>query len=219
MEKINNFKLDEIINPKYLEKKQIINLKNKFKENKPFPHLSLNEFLKKDYCEFILKEILKEEYFEKDCDLYKFKRTYDFKHSKNNNIKNLIEILINEFRIYIEEITNLKLNNKQIFIHSLMLENGDYLLCHDDIVENRIIAFIFNLSKNWTKEDGGELELFYSKKDEFNEIEPIPNKTVEIIPKFGQLNFFQVSEKSFHQIKEVLKDKKRITIGGWFLKE
>ena len=39
------------------------------------------------------------------------------------------------------------------------------LLCHDDELEGRRIAFIFYLVPEWTKEDGGEClrerELFY----------------------------------------------------------
>ena len=34
--------------------------------------------------------------------------------------------------------------------------NLDVLLCHDDELEGRRIAFIFYLVPEWTKEDGGE---------------------------------------------------------------
>lgn len=33
----------------------------------------------------------------------------------------------------------------------------DVLLCHDDELEGRRIAFIFYLVPEWTKEDGGEM--------------------------------------------------------------
>lgn len=37
----------------------------------------------------------------------------------------------------------------------------DYLLCHDDQLENRKIAFILYLTESdWSNEDGGQLELF-----------------------------------------------------------
>ena len=31
----------------------------------------------------------------------------------------------------------------------------DYLLCHDDQLEGRRIAFIFYLAQDWTAQDGG----------------------------------------------------------------
>ena len=34
---------------------------------------------------------------------------------------------------------------------------ADVLLCHDDELEGRRIAFIFYLVPEWTKEDGGEM--------------------------------------------------------------
>lgn len=45
-----------------------------------------------------------------------------------------------------------------IFINTFSL---DYLLCHDDQLENRKIAFILYLTENeWSEKDGGQLELF-----------------------------------------------------------
>lgn len=36
----------------------------------------------------------------------------------------------------------------------------DYLLCHDDLYSDRLIAFVLYLSENWTKSDGGSLHFF-----------------------------------------------------------
>ena len=37
----------------------------------------------------------------------------------------------------------------------------DFLLCHDDKVEDRQIAFIYYLvPEDWTQDDGGRLDLF-----------------------------------------------------------
>ena len=33
---------------------------------------------------------------------------------------------------------------------------SDYLLCHDDQLEDRRIAFIFYLVQDWTAQDGGK---------------------------------------------------------------
>ena len=39
-------------------------------------------------------------------------------------------------------------------------EYTDTLLCHDDELEGRRIAFILYLVPHWKKEDGGGLDLF-----------------------------------------------------------
>lgn len=36
----------------------------------------------------------------------------------------------------------------------------DILLCHDDMLEGRKIAYILYLVPNWKKDDGGLLDLF-----------------------------------------------------------
>lgn len=36
---------------------------------------------------------------------------------------------------------------------------GDFLLCHDDRLSNRRIAFVYNLTENWRPEEGGALEI------------------------------------------------------------
>ena len=40
-------------------------------------------------------------------------------------------------------------------IHDIVHMPTDVLLCHDDELEGRRIAFIFYLVPEWTKEDGG----------------------------------------------------------------
>ena len=39
-------------------------------------------------------------------------------------------------------------------------DRSDYLLCHDDELEGRRIAFIMYLVPPWSHQDGGLLELF-----------------------------------------------------------
>lgn len=36
---------------------------------------------------------------------------------------------------------------------------GDFLLCHDDRLSNRRIAFVYNLTEDWRPEEGGALEI------------------------------------------------------------
>ena len=88
----------------------------------------------------------------------------------------------------------------------------DHLLCHDDELEGRRIAFIMYFVKDWTEADGGTLDLF-----RLNENGQPTEVMKQIVPETNALAFFEVTEKSYHQVAEILtKDKSRLSIGGWF---
>ncbi|XP_025267502.1 prolyl 3-hydroxylase OGFOD1 isoform X2 [Camponotus floridanus] len=110
-----------------------------------------------------------------------------------------------------ERNTDIKLN-KTISMSSARYYETDYLLCHDDNMGDRRIAYILYLSKGWTEEDGGALELFDT--DEHGS----PNKVVRsLVPEYNSLIFFEVVENSYHQVAEVMTDDKcRWSINGWF---
>ncbi|KAB0338125.1 hypothetical protein FD754_024793, partial [Muntiacus muntjak] len=86
------------------------------------------------------------------------------------------------------------------------------LLCHDDELEGRRIAFILYLVPPWDASLGGTLDLF-SVDEHFQ-----PKQIVKsLIPSWNTLVFFEVSPVSFHQVSEVLSEEKsRLSISGWF---
>jgi Rps23 Pro-64 3,4-dihydroxylase Tpa1-like proline 4-hydroxylase len=44
-------------------------------------------------------------------------------------------------------------------------ERGDVLLCHDDQLEGRRLAYVIYLvDRDWQKEDGGTLDLYESEE-------------------------------------------------------
>lgn len=146
--------------------------------------------------------------------MYSFSRTFDFKNSKSKLIQEFrVFLLSDETLKFFEKFLGKGIDSKRIDLHSLKLENTDYLLCHDDLVEGRYFAFIFNLSKNILENDGGKLELLDEEKGEAKSV------VKSISPKFNQFNVFKVSNSSFHQVSEVLVDKERISISGWFYKK
>ncbi len=66
--------------------------------------------------------------------------------------------------------------------------------------------------KNWTEEDGGTLDLF--DRDELGHPKDVVKR---LVPLTNSLAFFEVTEKSYHQVSEILtKDKTRLSVGGWF---
>lgn len=85
----------------------------------------------------------------------------------------------------------------------------DYLLTHDDLQEDRAIAFVLYLTdpvykssdELWTSEMGGALELF--NKDDNGH----PRKSVKkILPKNNRFVFFKVTNDSYHQVRILIVD-------------
>lgn len=205
--------LNKWLNNEYLDKNKQEEIKKKFLLANPYEHFSLDNFLKKEIAEKLFISLKEENYYLEDHDLYKFLRTVDFKNTENKIINEFREFLLSEeFILFIENLTSAKISRNIIDLHSLKLLNTHYLLCHDDQVLARQFAFIFNLSKDWRKEEGGAFEIFDS--DERGEVTCDIIKS--IVPIFNRFNLFKVQKKSYHQISEVISEKERISIGGWY---
>lgn len=195
------------INPSCL--KNISKLNKEFNTNKPFPHLELNLF-NESKIKQLLKEVKKLNFEEKDSDLFYLLQTKDFKGINNKLISEFYSIISSrEFLNLIEKITDIKGLNATDAA-SLIFPSTGYLLPHDDQLGTRKIAYILNLS-DFKEKEGGQLEFFATDSNN----NPI-KVAKSIVPKFNNFIIFKVSEKSFHQVSEVLSNKQRITIGGWF---
>src|SRR3989344_9379530 len=197
--------LNEWINDKYLDFNNLEELRKLFLENKPFSYLELKDFFNENKIIKILKSLSKEEFHERESDLFKFMQTEDFKLIKNKTLNDFRNFLFsNAFISFMEYLTGFELKNK-IDISGSLYQNSDYLLCHDDQLEGRKIAYFLYLS-NMEENEGGNLNLFNA---EFK----VARK---IIPKFNTFAFFEVSDKSLHELEEVIVNKQRIAISGWF---
>ena len=198
------------INPKYLEKNKVEELKKTFISNKPFAHLELDNFFTKEFCNNLLEALSKQGFYFKDSDLFKLSQTNDLSSTKNKVLKEAYKFLASkEFIQFMESLTNLKLKSGKIDLAGSLYSDTNYLLCHDDQLEGRKIAFLIYLT-DFKESEGGSLNLFSSKKN-------LPDKVLKkIIPKFNKFAFFEVSDISFHEVEEVIVDKQRLALGGWF---
>ncbi len=189
------------VNPVYL--KNVSGLKKQFSSNKPFPHLVLGSFFTKKISN-TAKQLLKEKFHEQNSDLFQFQQTDDCKNAKLPAVKDFYKFFSSkEFIQFISQITNTKL--KFIDMSGFIYDDTDYLLPHDDRLSGRKIAYILNLTENFTRADGGALQFFKGRKI----IKSIP-------PTFNTFTIFKVSPNSLHQVQEILSDKKRISFAGWF---
>uniref|UniRef100_A0A8D0L357 2-oxoglutarate and iron dependent oxygenase domain containing 1 n=1 Tax=Sphenodon punctatus TaxID=8508 RepID=A0A8D0L357_SPHPU len=160
----------------------------------PFHHCLIPNFIQsQDFLEGLQKELLNLDFHEKCNDLYKFKQSDDLKKRKEPHISALRKLLFEEFRVWLSDVTQVELK-PTIDLSCAKYEYTDTLLCHDDELEGRRIAFILYLVPPWDKSDGGTLDLFST--DEHSQ----PQQVVKsLVPSWNSLVFFEVSPVSFHQ--------------------
>lgn len=178
----------------------------------PFTCGYIHNLLKDETClDGVKKELDTVELYTKNNDLYKFRQTGDLKGVTTPFISALRYFLRTFVRQWLSDVTGLPLND-EIDMSSSRYSHTDVLLCHDDELEGRRIAYILYLLPPWGPEDGGSLDLFATDGDGH------PSHIVRsITPENNAFAFFEVSPVSFHQVSEVLScDKTRLSINGWF---
>lgn len=180
--------------------------------SKPFKVCKISNFLRDEkILENLKSELESHDYMRKVLDLYQFEKTEDLHHFTDKYIQMLNSSFRKDLISWMSRNTNIELNGK-VLMSSARYHNTDRLLCHDDNMVDRRIAYILYLTDDWSEEDGGSLDLF--DMDE----EGSPRKVVKsLIPEYNSLVFFEVVENSYHQVAEVLaRDKCRWSINGWF---
>lgn len=181
-----------------------------FSSASPFPHLELPGFFQEEKLLQVLQALGEETFILKEADLFQFHQTADLVGTKNSVLQEFRSFLSSpEFVSYLSTLTGMALQQKKIDISGTIYQDTDYLLCHDDQLEGRKIAYIIYLSDLQQKEGGG-LVLYKSQKS----IPTVQAKT--IVPKFNTFAFFAVSPRSFHAVEEVVSDTQRIALTGWF---
>ncbi|XP_022072467.1 prolyl 3-hydroxylase OGFOD1 [Acanthochromis polyacanthus] len=178
----------------------------------PFPHCIIKNFLSSEtFIENLQRELLGLNFHEKSNDLYKFKQSDDLKKRTEPHIAGLRTALFGRFRSWLGDVLGVELE-PTVDISCARYEYTDVLLCHDDELEGRRVAFILYLVPPWQSSDGGALDL-YTTDSNFQ-----PQSIVKsLVPSWNTLVLFEVSPVSFHQVSEVLsQDKCRLSLSGWF---
>lgn len=185
--------------------------------NDPFQVTIIDHFLADEsQIPKLITEMESIEWTRKQMDLYEFYQTTDLANVCSPQLAEFYKFLNNDVLNWMQQLTGMKF--KKISASCSMYNCGDFLLTHDDLLSDRLIAFVFYLSpwkgKNrWDKSMGGALELFKTDRDGQPKF-PVVKK---IQPSNNQFVFFKVEKKSYHQVSEVLsKEFPRLTINGWF---
>lgn len=185
--------------------------------NDPFQVGVIENFLAdKSLTQKLVDEMQTLEWTRKQMDLYEFYQTTDLANVTSPYLNSFYNFINTNMRNWMEKLTGMKF--QKISASCSMYNCGDFLLSHDDLLTDRLIAFVFYISpwdgvNKWNESMGGALELFSSDADGQPKF-PVAQK---IPPANNQLSFFKVEKSSHHQVGEVLtKEYPRLTINGWF---
>jgi Rps23 Pro-64 3,4-dihydroxylase Tpa1-like proline 4-hydroxylase len=198
------------INPIYLSEDKIAELKEEFLSGEPYQHIVIKDFLLEEKAEEILNSLKTQKYELYDSEKEKYLKIVEF-DKLNSIIYKFRNLLMSEkFVKFLNNITDSNLNRSKVSVQSIKMENTHYMLCHNDLEVGQKITFVFHFSKDWTGEDGGSLNLFSNTNRKPTKV------TKKIVPDFNQLSIFKIDHISYHEVEEVISNKSRITIGGWY---
>jgi len=179
-------------------------------ESFPFPHIVVEDFLDEDTLDLVIDALAGLEYNFSESDLFSYwasVRLTDIDHPALNVLRE--DLGDKAWRNKVAkafQVAKLSKIDMAAYVYGL----GDFLLPHDDQVEDRVIAYSLHLTPDLEENDGGSLDLFEAGKEGKSKL------VKRIIPKFNSLNMFEVSPTSWHQVSEILTDIQRLTLTGWY---
>lgn len=122
------------------------------------------------------------------------------------------EIYSPAFRAWVSAITGIHSLAETVDASIACYRKGDHLLCHDDDLAGRAIAYIVYLTPDsWTPAHGGALALY-----DCDEANAPTRVTASLGAHFNSVSLFAVTARSFHAVQEVFSADARISISGWF---
>jgi len=188
-----------------------------------YPAGVLNNFLQDTSAQQVHQELLKPElnYLPRTSDLYDFHQTEGLEMLSSSEFP-AIHALVREiyspvFTSIMEKIVQRPLNAGKMTITAQRYRRGDFLLCHDDRLESRRVAFILYFPSPEASDapdlEGGSLLLMRS--DETGR--PTPENFDQLTPIYNRAVFFEVTRSSFHQVEQIYSDgTPRYSIICWF---
>jgi len=176
----------------------------------PFPHVIVKDFLDEQTLDLVTYALAGLEYDFDESDLFNY-LSFGLTEVDHPVINILRDDLGDEtWRAKVAERFGVKSLSK-IDMSAYVYGLGSFLLPHDDQVEGRIIAYSLHLTDvEMTEKMGGALDLYEA------DVSGASKLVKSIIPEYNSLIMFEVSDKSWHQVNEVLEDIQRLTVTGWY---
>jgi len=177
----------------------------------PFPHVVVPKFLEARALQPLVETLVEQQYDLQEADLHCYYSTGDLAGIDQPVFRMLKKAMEDETWLTrvaeafeTEPLADLEMNSR---IFSLT----DHYLPHNDNVLDRSVGFYLHLSPAPKSEDGGALELFSCNDRNL----PV-SVTRTLSPVYNSLVLYRVSATSWHQITELVVDRKRLTIAGWY---
>ena len=176
----------------------------------PFPHVVVKNFLDDQTLDLVTYALAGLEYEFDDSDLFNYLSfgLTDVDHPVINILRD--DLGDKAWRDEVAKRFGVK-NLSKIDMSAYVYGLGSFLLPHDDQVEGRIIAYSLHLTDIEIAEKmGGALHMY--EADDVGKSKLVKS----IIPEYNSLIMFEVSDKSWHQVGEVLEYIQRLTVTGWY---
>lgn len=212
----------DILSSKIFE--QEVELRAEYASASPYPHGQIKLMFVDGFLEKVLEEVKQHSRVKfKESDLFRVYQSVDLGNLSNDSqeakhmpslLKLKETIYSPSYRAFMERLVGLPPHTltSQVDCAANCHAPGCHLLCHDDVIGNRKVSFIIYLTdKEWTRQDGGCLELYPSSSNR----EPEVNPSKTILPEFNTMAFFEVQPgSSFHSVQEVFGDRPRLSLQG-----
>jgi len=200
-----------------------------YQENKPYPYAQIHDLFKPDFLGSVKDEIKSQTKVKfKESDLFRVFQSIDMANLTPGSdlalelphVMKLREVLYSqEWRSFMERLSGLPPSTlvNQIDCACNCHAPGCHLLCHDDVIGTRKISYIIYLTEpDWKHEEGGSLELYEAERSEETS-GPYPVPSSRAWPMFNSMAFFVVEPgQSYHAVQEVLGDRPRLSLQGWY---
>ena len=217
--------MEEILERNVLDRESQI--RQSYQESKPYPHAQIHDLFKLDFLVAMKDEIKSQTKVNfKESDLFRVYQSIDMANlvpgselaEQLPHVMKLREVLYSqEWRSFVERLAGLPPSTlvQQIDCACNCHAPGCHLLCHDDVIGTRKISYIIYLTEpDWKEEEGGSLELYEAETEEAG---PSPVPSARAWPIFNSMAFFVVQPgQSYHAVQEVLGDRPRLSLQGWY---
>ena len=215
-------------------------IQSKYRHDKPYSYGLLPNLFRPEFLKSCIREIKDNSIVNfKESDLFRVYQSIDLANLDQNNLElcdkmphtmQLRSVLYSpEWRRWMEDFHQLPPDtlSDQVDCACNCHATGCHLLCHDDVIGTRKISYILYLTDDdWKSSEGGALELYDSvpvpvensdndTKTQRRIPEVLPAATV--LPQFNHMAMFVVQPGiSFHAVQEVLGDRPRLSLQGWY---